>query len=91
MRIFGQHLCTLQPGRAFFVTYVLRATEYSVWASQNWGMNIPYEPRLEDAERIDNGVLITFDNGKAGLYSASVLYAILSQAEEVPEKLDPEE
>ena len=54
-------------------------------------MEMPYKPRVEDADRLESGVLVTFDNGEARLYSASVLYAILSQAEEVPEKLDPEE
>jgi hypothetical protein len=39
--------------------------------------------RIVEADRMDGGVLITFDDGKCALYSASVLYATFSQAKEV--------
>jgi hypothetical protein len=40
-------------------------------------------PRLLSAERLDNAVVITFDDGKCSLYSAALLYSILPQAKEI--------
>ena len=38
------------------------------------------------AERLSkNGVIITFEDGKCAVYSASLLHAMFSQAEEVVE------
>ena len=42
-------------------------------------------PKIVTAERIDGGVFIVFDDDKAALYSAALLYATFSQAEEVLE------
>jgi len=39
--------------------------------------------RIVEAERLDGGVLITFEDGKCARYSASLLHAMFSQAEEV--------
>jgi hypothetical protein len=38
------------------------------------------EPRIVDAERIDGGVLITFEDGRCAFYPALLLEAHLSQA-----------
>jgi hypothetical protein len=40
-------------------------------------------PRVVYAERLNGGVIITFDDGKCAVYSASLLHVILPQAEEV--------
>ncbi len=41
------------------------------------------EPRILSADRLDNSVLIAFDDGRCAVYSAALLYATLSQADEV--------
>jgi hypothetical protein len=38
-------------------------------------------PRIVEAERLENGVIITFEDGKHALYPASLLYATLPRAE----------
>lgn len=45
--------------------------------------------RVISAERLQGSVLIMFDDGKYAVYSASLLYAHLGQAEQVD--LDPED
>ena len=39
--------------------------------------------KIEEAEQIDNGVLITFSDGRTALYSAPFLYSNISAAEEI--------
>jgi hypothetical protein len=48
------------------------------------------EHRVVDAERLGDGVIITFDDGKSAVYSASLLQAIFTQAQEVNEQ-EPDE
>ena len=48
-------------------------------------MDVQETPKITSAERMDGGVFIAFDNDKAAIYSASVLYAAFSQAKEVLE------
>ncbi len=43
-------------------------------------MKTPFSPHLLAAERLNGGVIITFDDGKCAVYSASLLYATLDQA-----------
>ncbi|MGI4981442.1 MAG: hypothetical protein ACRYHB_13750 [Janthinobacterium lividum] len=43
------------------------------------------KPHLISADRLDGSVIITFDDGRSGLYSSAVLYAALSQARELYE------
>jgi hypothetical protein len=43
-------------------------------------MNTPAVPRLLEAEILGGGVIITFDDGKCAIYSASLLYATFDQA-----------
>ena len=40
-------------------------------------------PRIKDAELLPNGVCIRFDGGRIACYSASLLYAMLDEAEEI--------
>jgi hypothetical protein len=39
--------------------------------------------RVIVADRIDGGVFIEFADGKSGVYSASLLYGMLPQAEQI--------
>ena len=43
------------------------------------------EPRVVSAEKLSRGVVITFDDGKSALYSASLLHETFPQAEELKE------
>jgi hypothetical protein len=38
-------------------------------------------PRVVFAERLDGGVVVTFEDGKCALYSAALLYLQLDQAQ----------
>jgi hypothetical protein len=49
----------------------------------NRRMEIRPDPRILFAERLDNSLIITFDNGKCGLYPAHLLYAVLPQAKDL--------
>jgi hypothetical protein len=40
-------------------------------------------PRIISAERMENALIVTFDNGCSAVYSASLLYAIYDQAEDI--------
>ena len=40
-------------------------------------------PRVISADRIDGGLIITFDDGRCAVYSASLLLTTFAQAEEV--------
>ena len=43
------------------------------------------EPRIVDAQRMRNGVLVVFDDDTCAFYSALLLHATLPQAEQFPE------
>jgi len=43
--------------------------------------NRPLHPRIVEAERMEDGVIITFDDGKCAVYPASLLYDVLPEAE----------
>jgi hypothetical protein len=43
------------------------------------------EPRIASPDRLDDGVVITFEDGKCAFYPASLLRATFSQAREVVE------
>ena len=47
-------------------------------------------PRVVSAERLEKGVIITFDDGKCAVYPTSLLLAIFPNAEEIIDP-DPEE
>ena len=38
------------------------------------------DPRIIKSDRLDNAIVVAFDDGKTALYSAALLYATLSQA-----------
>ncbi len=43
-------------------------------------------PRILQAEQIDHGVMITFEGGRAALFSSAFLYAHIADAEEVADE-----
>jgi hypothetical protein len=43
-------------------------------------------PRVVSVERLQSGVIIDFEDGKSAVYSASLLYSVLSRAERLPDK-----
>lgn len=46
-------------------------------------MNAFKEPYVVGADRLDGSVIITFADGRCGLYSSALLYTTLSQAREL--------
>jgi hypothetical protein len=42
------------------------------------------EPRIVDAEKLDGGVILTFQDGKTAVYSGLLLRRVFSQAKELP-------
>jgi hypothetical protein len=46
-----------------------------------FAMKKTLDPRIVASDRLDNALVVSFDNGKTGLYSAAFLYAALSQAQ----------
>jgi hypothetical protein len=41
-------------------------------------------PGIIDAERLGDGVIISFEDGTSALYSTALIYAMLPQAERLP-------
>jgi hypothetical protein len=41
-------------------------------------------PRITFSDRIDNGIVVGFDDGKTAYYSAALLHATLPQAQMMP-------
>ena len=48
-------------------------------------MEVPVQARIVTAERLTNSIVIKFSDGRIALYSTSLLYATLPQAEELDE------
>ena len=48
-------------------------------------------PRVTGAERLNNGVLITFDDDRCAFYSASLLRETLVQAQTISDEIKNEE
>jgi hypothetical protein len=46
-------------------------------------MKIDPQPRVIFAERLSGGVIISFEDGKTAIYSASLLASIFTKAQEV--------
>ncbi len=42
-------------------------------------------PRITNAEKLENSILITFDDGRCALYSALLLHDKISEAREIKE------
>jgi hypothetical protein len=47
-------------------------------------MGIPSGPRIVLSDRLDNGIVVSFDDGRTVRYPAALLYSVVSQAEELP-------
>jgi len=47
-------------------------------------MNGRPNPRVTFSDRMDNGIVVGFDDGKAAYYSAALLYSSLPQAQMMP-------
>ena len=47
--------------------------------------------RITSAERLHGGVVISFDDGMCALFSASLLHATLSQAEDLSKLPNPDD
>jgi hypothetical protein len=47
-------------------------------------MNGRPNPRVTFSDRMDNGIVVGFDDGKTAYYSAALLHATLSQAQMMP-------
>lgn len=48
-------------------------------------MVVPKIPIIVSAERLNNGIVIKFDNGQCGFYASSFLFSKLSECEELNE------
>jgi DUF971 family protein len=46
-------------------------------------METPANPRVISSDKMDGGVVVSFDDGKTALYSASLLRAMLPQAKQM--------
>jgi hypothetical protein len=53
-------------------------------------MDIQPAPLMISADRMDQSIIVTFSDGMSALYSASLLYAMLPQAEQL-DRPQPEE
>jgi hypothetical protein len=47
-------------------------------------------PRIISADRLADSIIVTFEDGRCAIYSASLLYAAFPHAEEVVESEDEE-
>jgi hypothetical protein len=47
------------------------------------------QPYVTDAERVGGDVIITFQDGKAAVYSASLLHSFFPHAQRLPIKTPP--
>jgi hypothetical protein len=54
---------------------------------QTHGMAGSAEQRIVEAERTASGILITFQNGEAALYSPQLLWSMFEMAEKIPEDI----
>ena len=48
-------------------------------------MVVPEVPKIVSAERLNNGIVIKFDNGQCGFYTNSFLFSKLPECEELNE------
>ena len=52
-------------------------------------MDAPRESRISYSDRMDNGIVVGFDDGNTAYYSAALLHTTLPQAQMMP--LDSED
>ncbi len=62
---------------------VAQMTDAVFSACKHLSMTNPSSPRVASADRMDGGLIITFEDGQCGIYSAALLLATLPQAEHV--------
>jgi len=62
---------------------VAHGTDFCGCFGQNRGMDVAREELIESAEVYDNGVIVTFGDGKFAFYPAALLRAVFGQAEEL--------
>jgi hypothetical protein len=62
---------------------VAQATDAAVFQWKHYSMDTLRSPRVISADRMDGGLIISFDDGQCGIYSAALLFAALPQAEQV--------
>jgi len=43
------------------------------------------KPRIEQADRVDNGVVVSFEGGEVAFYSAELLYGMRASAVNLPD------
>jgi hypothetical protein len=48
------------------------------------------QPRIVEAERMTDGILITFEDGKCAVFSSPLLYATLPQARHLEVSEEPD-
>ena len=53
--------------------------------SQRSPMQVSPVPRIIAADRMQEGLVILFDDGEGAFFSSSLLHAVLPQAEKLPE------
>ena len=68
---------------------VQKETDKCAFERNNMRMESHLPPRILSAERLENAVIIGFDDGRSAVYSASLLYWMFSQAEDITD-LDAE-
>ena len=53
-------------------------------------MKTQEEPHVLSADRLDGSVIISFNDGRCAIYSSALLYATISQAEELNDPAEEE-
>jgi hypothetical protein len=51
-------------------------------------MDAPPNPHVASVESMDDGLVISFDNGQSAFYPSALLYSILAQAKEIDTRED---
>lgn len=54
-------------------------------------MKDPKEPHVVSADRLDGSIIITFEDGRCGVYSSDLLYQTLPLARELHDLSEAEE
>jgi hypothetical protein len=54
-------------------------------------MDTPRASRITYVDRLNGGVVITFEDGRCGFFSTALLYKTLAQAEELTNLPNPDE
>ena len=71
--------------RGTFLRYVIQTTDNCLHQDDALMMADQEVLRIQSADRFSDSIIIGFSNGRCGRYSASLLYAMLAQGEELVE------